>query len=134
MVNLKCPIGTVITAVTFASYGSPSGTCGSFTQSSCHEASSQELVEDLCMGENQCSIVSSSVVFGEPCPVIVKNLRVQVQCDGACTIHVKIFIFCPYICCCVCMWGEGGGRKGMIWYAGYFNILLFFKKNLLILY
>jgi hypothetical protein len=42
----------------------------------------KEIVADLCIGEQSCNLAASSTVFGEPCPVIEKNLKVQVACKG----------------------------------------------------
>lgn len=83
MAALKCPYGTTISQVVFASYGTPTGTCGSFAQGVCHQANTKELVEDLCVGENECRISASAHLFGEPCPVVEKNFRVQVECAGS---------------------------------------------------
>jgi hypothetical protein len=70
----------VISEVKFASYGTASGDCHTFALGSCHEASSKEVVEDLCLGENECALSASSHVFGEPCGIVDKNLRVEVEC------------------------------------------------------
>src|SRR5437762_5229975 len=46
--TLSCPSGT-ITSIEFASYGNPDGTCGAFTQGSCHAASSLSVVSSACL-------------------------------------------------------------------------------------
>lgn len=68
--------------MTFASYGTPQGTCNAFALGSCHDAMTKTIVEDLCLGESSCSLSATSGVFSEPCPVIEKNLRVQVECSA----------------------------------------------------
>jgi hypothetical protein len=80
--TLSCPFGSVISSVKFASYGTPSGQCYNFTQGSCHEATTKEIVEDLCVGESECTLSASNLVFGEPCPVVSKSLKVQIECQG----------------------------------------------------
>lgn len=82
VVNLKCPFGTVISEIKFASYGTPAGHCGNFSTGTCHEPMTKDIVSDVCLGEQSCSIAASSKVFGEPCPVIAKNLRVHALCDA----------------------------------------------------
>ncbi len=84
IVSLSCPYGSVISEVTFASYGTPSGNCGSYEVSqACNVENTKEIVRDLCLGENSCSIAVTESVFGiTPCPVLSKTLRVQVQCGG----------------------------------------------------
>lgn len=46
-VHLKCPENTVISTVKFASFGTPSGKCGSFTQGKCHDPVSKSVVEKV---------------------------------------------------------------------------------------
>lgn len=87
MLTLQCPEGSIISEVTFASYGTPTGTCGHFQKGTCHHKNSFEVIEDLCIGENHCQISASSHVFGEPCPIIAKNLRAQVKCIAGKTFN-----------------------------------------------
>lgn len=82
VLNLKCPFGTVISDIKFASYGTAVGDCGNFTTGTCHEPMTKEIVADVCVGEQSCSIAASSKVFGDPCPVISKSLRVQAVCEA----------------------------------------------------
>ena len=46
-VQLKCPINTRISTVKFASFGTPSGTCGSYTMGDCHDPRSISAVEKV---------------------------------------------------------------------------------------
>ena len=78
--NLACPDGQVIDAVTFASYGTPTGDCGSFATSDCNAASSMSVVNSLCVGRRTCSVASGNGSFGDPCNKITKHLAVQVSC------------------------------------------------------
>lgn len=47
-VHLHCPPGQSISTIKFASFGTPSGTCGSFQKGSCHSPNSQAIVEKVC--------------------------------------------------------------------------------------
>lgn len=44
---LHCNVGQTISAIKFASFGKPLGTCGSFVQGSCHSTSSQTILEKV---------------------------------------------------------------------------------------
>lgn len=44
-VHLRCAPGQSISAIKFASFGTPSGTCGSFEQGECHSTKSQTALE-----------------------------------------------------------------------------------------
>lgn len=79
--TLSCPFGTVISRIGFASYGTPGGECYNFTTGSCHLPSTTEVVEDLCIGESECTLSASSMVFDDPCPIVGKELKVQVECS-----------------------------------------------------
>lgn len=80
---LTCPEGSTITAIEFASFGTPTGTCGAFAQSSCHAASSQAVLEAACLGQSTCAVDVSNAKFGgDPCSFVEKNLNVQVTCTG----------------------------------------------------
>ncbi|MCU0663994.1 MAG: hypothetical protein MUC50_16910, partial [Myxococcota bacterium] len=47
--TLSCPSGQVIESITFASYGTPTGSCPSFATSACHASSSKSNVESRCL-------------------------------------------------------------------------------------
>lgn len=46
-VRLKCQKNTQISAVKFASFGNPVGTCGSYAQGECHDPSSISIVKKV---------------------------------------------------------------------------------------
>lgn len=46
-VHLRCPEGTHISTVNFASFGNPTGSCGSYTQGNCHDPNSTSVVEKV---------------------------------------------------------------------------------------
>ena len=79
---LRCPAGTIIDKVIFASFGTPSGSCGSYRLGSCHLNATYDVIEDICLGENSCTVSANARVLGDPCPFLAKNLRVQVSCTG----------------------------------------------------
>jgi hypothetical protein len=79
-VSVTCSSGLIITAVDFASYGTPSGTCGAYNTSSCHAPSSYSIVANACVNQSSCSIDANSKVFGDPCEETLKGLYVEVTC------------------------------------------------------
>lgn len=80
--TVKCPYGMVISEIPFASYGTPTGGCHNYTVGSCHEENTKEIVEDLCLGESECTLSATSRVFGEPCGIVDKELRVEAKCQA----------------------------------------------------
>lgn len=46
--RLTCPSDTLISAVKFASFGTPSGKCGSYLKGDCHHPNSSIVVEKVC--------------------------------------------------------------------------------------
>ncbi|TVU47699.1 hypothetical protein EJB05_07306, partial [Eragrostis curvula] len=75
--RLECPkTGEVISSIKFASFGTPSGTCGSYSHGKC---SSQALavVQEACIGVSSCSVPVSSTNFGDPCSGVTKSLAVE---------------------------------------------------------
>jgi len=79
-VTLTCPTGQIITSVDFASYGTPTGTCGAFATGDCSTASSETLVQSLCVGQSSCVVQAGNGTFGDPCNGVTKSLAVQVSC------------------------------------------------------
>jgi hypothetical protein len=57
----------VIHRVKFASYGTPTGGCHNFSIGECDAVASKHIVEDLCIGKNDCSISASSYLFRDTC-------------------------------------------------------------------
>ena len=49
LARLTCPSSTVISAVKFASFGTPTGTCGSYLKGDCHDPNSSIAVEKVCI-------------------------------------------------------------------------------------
>jgi len=108
--TLSCPGGSLIKRIVFASYGTPNGSCGSFTYGTCDSASGvndgppnptgaqtlkaeQKLVEDQCIGLATCTVVAAdlttqardSEVFGNDATcgasgTTSKRLYIEAQC------------------------------------------------------
>ncbi|WP_141248497.1 DUF642 domain-containing protein, partial [Flavobacterium sp. ACN6] len=83
------PAGTYFNNVSFASYGTASGNCPSFSLNyTCHAASSQSTVENALLGNSgTIKILPSNTVFTDPCVGTVKSLKVianysQAICPG----------------------------------------------------
>ena len=89
--TLTAPAGTYFNNVSFASYGTPTGTtCGSYAINPfCHAATSQTVVEGLILGNsNTVSIAATNTVFTDPCVGTTKRLYVtasytQAICAGS---------------------------------------------------
>ena len=79
-VSVTCSGGLFITAINFASYGTPTGSCGTYATSSCHATSSSSVVSTACINKASCSIVANNGVFSDPCIGTSKHLDVQVTC------------------------------------------------------
>ena len=80
-ITLTCPTGQKIYAIDFASYGTPNGTCGAFTASSCDATTSTMDVTTPCIGFNSCTVGANNGVFGDPCVGTVKRLYAQARCQ-----------------------------------------------------
>jgi Galactose binding lectin domain len=80
--NLACPQGQVVKAVGFASYGTPTGTCGAFFTGTCNAATTKSVVEAACLGKAQCQVPATTATFGDPCFGTFKGLEVQVTCGA----------------------------------------------------
>uniref|UniRef100_A0A7N0SWP4 Beta-galactosidase n=1 Tax=Kalanchoe fedtschenkoi TaxID=63787 RepID=A0A7N0SWP4_KALFE len=80
-VHLWCAPGQKITAIKFASFGTPEGVCGSYREGSCHAHNSYDAFQRNCVGQNFCAVTVSPENFGgDPCPSIMKKLSVEAVC------------------------------------------------------
>ncbi|GAA4341653.1 nidogen-like domain-containing protein [Flaviaesturariibacter amylovorans] len=84
-ITLQAPAGTVIDRIDFASYGTPTGSCGNFVQGWCHAGNSKAVVEGLALNQNSFSVQASNLVFGDPCFGTVKRLVIQAHYTGVST-------------------------------------------------
>lgn len=67
-VHLSCQRnGGIINRVDFASYGTASGVCGQMEQGNCHAADSLNVIEQVCIGQEECNVPATNDLFGDPC-------------------------------------------------------------------
>lgn len=92
--ELACPNSQNISNVTFASFGTPTGACPSFTVNpSCNFAGSMSAVEAICVGRQRCVLEPHCGAPGmcslypvgprdipDPCHMTAKHLSVKVTC------------------------------------------------------
>ncbi|XAR60280.1 Beta-galactosidase [Bertholletia excelsa] len=82
IIQLKCPKNTHISTIRFASFGTPSGTCGSYSFGDCHDPSSTSVIEKVCLSKNECTVPLSNENFNKGlCPGIIKKLAVEAVCS-----------------------------------------------------
>ncbi|HVV49616.1 MAG TPA: glycosyl hydrolase, partial [Polyangia bacterium] len=81
-VTLTCPAGQTIDKIAFASFGTPTGACGSFAAGSCNASSSVAVVEALCVGRQSCSVPADNGAFTDPCDKTTKSLSIQAVCTA----------------------------------------------------
>ncbi|KAL9229169.1 hypothetical protein vseg_004665 [Gypsophila vaccaria] len=80
--QLQCGEGQSISSIQFASFGTPSGTCGSFFKGTCHAQDSHAIFEKACVGQQTCTVAISNMNFGgDPCPNVLKRLSVEAVCS-----------------------------------------------------
>lgn len=82
--HLTCYNFKNITAIEFAGFGDPTGSCGRFIQGKCNSAISKQIVEKACLGKTTCAVPIDRTVFnkdGDECPDIVKTLAIQAKCS-----------------------------------------------------
>ncbi|KAL6224296.1 hypothetical protein ACLB2K_003151 [Fragaria x ananassa] len=91
--ELACQ-GRSISAIKFASFGNPEGTCGSFKEGTCDSKTALSILQKVsisphsrslllveCVGKEACSIDVSESMFGSTtCGGIVKRLAVEAVC------------------------------------------------------
>jgi hypothetical protein len=90
-VTLTAPPGNTFVSVEFASYGTPNGTCGSFTLGPCHAANSQSIAEAALIGNSSASISATNGLFGDPCGGTVKRLYIQARYSSSLPLKLVSF-------------------------------------------
>jgi hypothetical protein len=92
--SMFCATG-VINAITFASYGTPTGACGSWAVNpACNAPNSSAIVTAACVGKASCTVAADTPTFGDPCYGTVKTLAVEATCStggGAQTAPLAVF-------------------------------------------
>ena len=77
-VAMTAPPGTKFVGVQFASYGTPTGTAGSFAIGPCHAENSMSIVSTYLLGQSgTVNIPATNAVFGDPCGGTFKRLYIQ---------------------------------------------------------
>jgi len=80
-INITCPQSDqVISQVQFASFGTPTGQCGSYSAGDCSTGSSVAVVERECLFSNSCQLDVNTDVFGDACFGTGKLFAAQVVC------------------------------------------------------
>ena len=79
LVTLTAPYNQVFTAIKFASYGLPTGTCGGFVYGTCNASNSMTIVQNAFVGRNTNSILTNNSVFGDPCSYEDKKLFIEAE-------------------------------------------------------
>lgn len=80
--SLSAPGGGTFTKVVFASYGTPSGSGGTYSQGSCHATNSILKVAQSFIGSTSGTIGASNGIFGDPCGGTYKRLNIVLQYEG----------------------------------------------------
>lgn len=75
--TITAPTGYKFSSVDFASYGTPTGSCGNFSYGSCHSDISKQVVENRILGRSSNTIPATVALFGDPCYASSKRLYVQ---------------------------------------------------------
>ncbi|KAG6479253.1 hypothetical protein ZIOFF_062715 [Zingiber officinale] len=82
VLHLECPYSRqVISSVKFASFGTPSGTCGRYEHGKCRGSSALAIVQEACVGAKSCDVEVSTKLFGDPCANVSKSLAVEAACS-----------------------------------------------------
>jgi len=99
--TISCPSGTLVRSINFASYGTPIGSCGSFSKGSCDSSNSMSVVADACLNKASCSVSAQNSVFGDPCVGTPKRMYIQASCGVPSLVCVMMYednvatITCP---------------------------------------
>jgi hypothetical protein len=69
-----------ISSIVFASYGTPSGSCGSYTVGACHQYRSRQIIESRCLGKNRCVVPLLKPFVGAPCTAVKPYMFIEAVC------------------------------------------------------
>ncbi|KAK9160853.1 hypothetical protein Syun_007194 [Stephania yunnanensis] len=73
--------GKTISAIEFASFGDPAGSCGTFTKGTCESETAWSILEQQCVGQESCLIEVSEGSLGSTNCNSIKKLAIQVKCQ-----------------------------------------------------
>lgn len=76
--TLVPPTPSIITSLSFVSYGNPNGTCSNFTYGTCHAISSYS-ANQSAIGQTSAYLDASNVTYGDPCFGNGKYLSAQLS-------------------------------------------------------
>ncbi|KAK9099282.1 hypothetical protein Syun_026327 [Stephania yunnanensis] len=88
--HLLCAPGQKISSIKFASFGTPQGACGSFSEevvmltnhTTYLRSLTQGTLMQTCIGQQACTVdVTPEVFGGDPCPKVMKKLSVEAICS-----------------------------------------------------
>ncbi|KAL0728841.1 hypothetical protein Bca4012_024934 [Brassica carinata] len=81
LIELSCDTKP-ISAIKFASFGNPDGSCGSFERGTCESSNNTvDILTQECVGKEKCSIDVSTEKFGAPdCSGAARRLAVEAIC------------------------------------------------------
>nr|CAB3473362.1 unnamed protein product [Digitaria exilis] len=80
-IHLQCDHGRKITEIKFASFGTPQGSCGGYSEGACHAHKSYDIFWKNCIGQERCGVsVVPNVFGGDPCPGTMKRAVVEAIC------------------------------------------------------
>jgi len=78
---LQCPPGQTISSFDFVSFGTATGSCGSYALSACNATTSRSVLEGACLGQQSCIVNVVTQTFGaDPCFGADKSLTLQAHC------------------------------------------------------
>lgn len=89
--TITAPPGQRFSAVEFASYGTPTGTCATYAQSGCHSATSMSVCSTAIVNQTTATITASNGVFGDPCVGTVKRLYVRARYEAILPLTLTAF-------------------------------------------
>jgi len=76
----RCAPDSYVHSIDFASFGTPTGSCGNFKKGTCDATTTMEIVKKMCLGKSFCNVPVSISTFGDPCPNVEKSLFIQATC------------------------------------------------------
>eukprot|EP01062_Namystynia_karyoxenos_P058419 TRINITY_DN4996_c0_g1_i2.p1 TRINITY_DN4996_c0_g1~~TRINITY_DN4996_c0_g1_i2.p1 ORF type:complete len:1162 (+),score=273.79 TRINITY_DN4996_c0_g1_i2:93-3488(+) len=79
--ELGCAPGEAISAIGFASFGTPTGDCtAGFSKGKCDAPNSSSIVAAACVGRSSCTVTATDQLFSDPCYGTAKHLSAAVDC------------------------------------------------------